>query len=119
MSHNWNLESIYPSFTSETYLEDISRIQQLIEKLNNECEGWLSTSAPKTTLEGILHDFNQVYELLYTVAGFASLNFTVNTKDADAIGAFEKAEQLITELTKPDVKFTRFVGSLSNLEALI
>lgn len=119
MSHNWNLGSIYPSFTSDAYLEDLSRIHQLIEKLNGACDKWQETKDVKATLEAIVQDFNQVYELLFTVAGFASLNFTVNTADSEAISAFEKAEQLITELTKPDVKFTRFVGSLTNLEALI
>lgn len=119
MSHNWNLESIYPSFTSESYLEDLSRIHQLIEKLGAACEEWHEAEDLKATLEGVIQDFNQVYELLFTVAGYASLNFTVNTKDSEAIGAFEKTEQMITELTKPDVKFTRFVGSLTNLDDLI
>lgn len=119
MSHNWNLESIYPSFSSTVYQEDIARIDQLTTKLNQSCETWQQSKEPRLTLEGIVQDFNQVYELLYTVAGFASLNFTVNTKDPEAIAAFEKAEQMITELTKPDVKFTRFVGSLTQLDQLI
>lgn len=119
MSHNWNLESIYPSFSSDAYQNDILHINALTEKLNQECETWQTSATPLQTLEGILQDFNEIYELLYTVAGYASLNFTVNTSDPEAIAAFEKAEQMVTELTKPDVKFTRFVGSLSNLDALI
>lgn len=119
MSHQWNLVNIYPSFTSELYQNDISRINALTEKLNQECDSWQQSPSAVDVLESVIRDFNEIYELLYTVAGYASLNFTVNTSDPEAISAFEKAEKMVTELTRPDVKFTRFVGSLTNLDELI
>lgn len=119
MDYNWNLETIYPSFESEAYQNDIKLINTLTQKLNNECDQWLNSTDPLQTLESILNDFMSLYETLHTVVGYASLKFTVNTSDAEAIAHFEKGEHMITELTKPDVAFTRFVGSLSNLESLI
>ncbi len=119
MNYNWNLDTIYPSFESEAYKTDIKLIETLTQKLNTECDQWLTSTAPLQTLESVLKDFMTLYETLHTTVGYASLKFTVNTSDSEAIAHYEKGEQMITELTKPDVAFTRFVGSLTNLEALI
>lgn len=119
MDYNWNLDTIYPSFDSESYKADIQLIETLTQKLNAECDSWAASQTPLQTLEGILEDFMRLYETLHTTIGYASLKFTVNTSDAEAIAHYEKGEQMITELTKPDVAFTRFVGSLDNLDALI
>ncbi len=119
MDYNWNLDTIYTSFDSTEYQEDVALIQSLTIKLNTECDAWQGSHNPLQILESILADFMKLYETLYTVVGFASLKFTVNTSDSEAITHYEKGEQMITELTKPDVKFTRFLGSLDNLDALI
>lgn len=119
MDYNWNLDTIYPSFESDAYKADIARIESLTVKLNTECDAWQNCSDPKSTLESVLKDLMELYEKLYTVVGFASLKFTVNTSDAEAISHYEKGEQMVTELTKPDVKFARFVGGLTNLDELI
>ncbi len=119
MDYNWNLESIYPSFESPEYLEDIQDIERLIEKLNADCDTWASSPDPLSALECALDDFNTVYEKLGTTLGYASLKFEVNTSDTEAIAHYEKGEKRITELTRPDVKLTRFIGGLSNLEDLI
>jgi pepF/M3 family oligoendopeptidase len=119
MDYNWNLEPIYPSFKSEAYQADIARIEALTLKLNDECPLWKDSKNPLQTLELIIKDTMEIYETIQTVLGYASLKFTVNTSDAEAISHYEKAEQMITELTKPDVAFTRFVGSLDNLDQLI
>lgn len=119
MDYNWNLDTIYPGFDSPEYLEDVATVEALTEKLNASCENWASSTNPLETLESILKDFQELYEKLSTTVGYASLKFTTNTSDSEAIAHYEKGEQRVTEITKPDVKFARFVGGLTNLEELI
>lgn len=119
MDYTWNLESIYPSFESAEYLEDIQDIERLIEKLNADCDLWATSANPLKALEAALEDFNTVYEKIGTTLGYASLKFEANTSDTVAIAHYEKGEKRITDLTRPDVKLTRFIGGLPNLEDLI
>ena len=90
MDYNWNLDTIYPSFDSESYQLDIQLIETLTQKLNAECDSWAATTTPLQTLESILEDFMRLYETLHTTIGFASLKFTVNTSDAEAICPLRK-----------------------------
>lgn len=119
MDYTWNLETIYPGFDSPEYLKDVATIESLTEKLNNDCDQWANTTDIKGTLESVITDLKVLYELLYTTVGYSSLKFTTNTSDSEAILNYEKGEQRITELTKPDVKFSRFVGDIENLETYI
>lgn len=119
MNYNWNLDNIYPGFDSPKYQNDIALINQLTEKLNADCEKWQQSDKPLEVLETALRDFSEIYLKLSATIGFASLRFTVNTSDNDAITYQEKGEERVSELTRADVKFTRFVGSLDNLEELI
>lgn len=119
MNYNWNLDNIYTGFDSPKYQNDIAIINQLTEKLNADCELWQNTDKPLEALEAALRDFSEIYLKLGATIGFASLRFTVNTSDNDAITYQEKGEERVSKLTRADVKFTRFVGGLDNLEALI
>lgn len=119
MNYNWNLDNLYTSYDSPKYQGDIARIQALTEKLNAACDSWMTAENPAEILETTLRDFSEVYLKLGATIGFASLKFTVNTSDNESIIYQEKGEERISELTRADVKFTRFVGSLENLDELI
>lgn len=119
MNYNWNLDNIYTGYDSPKYQNDIATINTLTEKLNAECDQWQHSQDPASTLESALRDFSEVYLKLGATIGYASLKFSVNTNDNESITYQEKGEERISELTRADVKFTRFVGSLENLDALI
>lgn len=116
MNLNWNLESIYPSFNSEAFKSDYSEIESLIEELTHFTKALTPEQPVVESLETAVRKFSRLYELISTVAGYASLKFTVNTSDAEAIGYYEKAEKLITEITQPDVSFKRYLNTLGPLE---
>lgn len=119
MDYNWNLDDIYTGFDSDEYHQDLKRVEVLTAKLASDCETWQDCSSPQAALETAISDFSEIYEKIGTLNAYANLRYTVNTNDDEAAGQCEAIENLVTGLTKPDVRFTRFVGGLNELDQLI
>ena len=86
----WDLESIYPSVTSQDFEDDVNCIYQKAEELK-------SKSADKNqSILSILSLYDELADLTENVGSYVYTSFSVNTTDRDVLAAMGKAEKAET-----------------------
>jgi pepF/M3 family oligoendopeptidase len=120
MKLRWNLDSLYTSFDSEEFEKDLAQCMNMIKTIASWTENNLKdiTSA-KDKLENyisMITDFDLKYGRLMS---FANLSLSVDAKNEQALQVIERLQKAHTDLTKPQVNFRGWLGSLGNLEEII
>ena len=86
----WDLESIYPSVTSQEFEDDINSIYKMADELKNE-------SADKnSSILSILSLYDELADIVENVGSYVYTSFSVNTTDRDVLAAMGKAEKAQT-----------------------
>ena len=120
MNQRWSLDELYTSFESNEFKRDYEKCVKEIESIKEWAERNLkdTTDAVRKMKEYVkaLNDFNLLYTRLYC---YAQLTMSVDAKNEKALKVVEGLEERATELTKPEVNFEKWLGSLGNAEELI
>ncbi|QIB27344.1 M3 family oligoendopeptidase [Caloranaerobacter azorensis] len=120
MDLKWSLDELYTSFESEDFINDMKKLDSSIKKINDWSEINLNTkdNAIQKIEEyiNIQIELNTLFEKLMS---FAELTSSVDAKNEKALMIIDKLQTKITELTKPTVKFQRWLNSIENLDKII
>lgn len=107
--HYWDLTTIYPSFESEIYQNDLKKVEELIEDLN----AFSFTDHFEKTCSEYLTKFNNLLTLFSPLMSMAHLTLSTNTSDEEAQLYKNKLQDLGTRLTAPSVKFQKWMAQFS------
>ncbi|MHB1393530.1 MAG: M3 family oligoendopeptidase [Clostridia bacterium] len=120
MDQRWSLDELYKSFESKEFKKDYEKCVKEIESIKEWAESNLkdSADAARKMKEYVktLNEFNLLYTRLYS---FAQLTMSVEAKNEKALKVVENLEERATELTKPEVNFKKWLGSISNIDEII
>ncbi|MFZ5353164.1 MAG: M3 family oligoendopeptidase [Bacillota bacterium] len=120
MNQRWSLDALYTSFEAQEFKNDFERFEKEIARINKWAEENLNSheDAAKKIEEYIvfMNDFNH---LATRLMGFANLTTSVEAKNEKALKISDILDEKITELTKPEVAFQKWLGKLQNIESII
>jgi len=119
MHMRWNLDELYTAFDSPAYERDFARLKAAVVAFTawaNEALGDADNAEAK-----LLAYIDTTTELsrLSLMLHYASLVMSVDAANTEAIKQYDLLCTLWSDLTKPDVRFQKFVGALPDLDALL
>lgn len=116
----WSLDELYTSFESKEIKRDMEKCSAAVQEIKAWAEANLNSkdnSASKIEkFIGLQNDFDNLISRIFS---FASLTSSVEAKNERALQVMDKLQKLSTELTKPQVNFEKWLGSLDNLDEII
>lgn len=116
----WSLKELYPSFESPEFTRDMEAFDQFILRINNWVEKELTDKDNAVAkIEQYIVTQNDFYHLATRLGAFASLTSSTEAKNETALKVAEQLQRKATELTKADVIFQKWLGSIDNLQELI
>lgn len=116
----WSLNELYDSFESEAYKADSKRILEMISEVNTFAEKELtSAEGAKEKAEKYLRYDETLTKLISKVLSYASLTMAVDARNEVAKENYARIAMSLSELTKAEVLFTRFIAAIENLAEVI
>lgn len=116
----WSLNELYDSFESEAYKADSKRILEMISEVNTFAEKELTIAeGAKEKAEKYLRYDETLTKLISKVLSYASLTMAVDARNEVAKENYARIAMSLSELTKAEVLFTRFIAAIENLEEVI
>ncbi|HYF83547.1 MAG TPA: M3 family oligoendopeptidase [Clostridia bacterium] len=120
MNQRWSLDELYKSFESEKFKKDYEKCVKEIESIKEWAESNLKDSTNAVhKMKKYVKTLNEFYLLYTRLYSFAQLTMSVEAKNEKALKVVENLEERATELTKPQVNFEKWLGSISNIDELI
>lgn len=106
----WSLKELYPSFDSKEFKEDSEKILKMIEEINLFAkENLIDHTNGKEKIERYLHYNIEITKLISKVLGFSNLNMAVDARNEVARENFSRIAMKLTDLTRPEVLFQKFI----------
>ncbi len=103
----WDLTTIYPSFESDAYQNDITKLKNLMAELETlELTDDFTESAT-----AYIEKASAVLKLIYPLGVYAHLTFSVDSDNQTAIKYLDTFGMLQAQLAAPTVKFQKWVAS--------
>lgn len=116
----WSLDELYPSFESEEYLSDLKKLDDSIEDFTKWSDANLfSLDNPEYKIETYLKKLIDFTTLFSKLASYPSLTTSVDAKNETALKYLDKLYSKHALITKSNIKFQNFIGSLDNLDEII
>ena len=116
----WSLDELYLSFESKEYVDDLGKLDNLVEEINNWADENLdSSNNPVEKMEKYILFSQKITSLLSKLSAFARLTNSVEAKNETSLQYLDLLNVKSTELTKPKVQFQSFIKEIENLDELI
>lgn len=116
----WSLKELYPSFESKEFKDDSEKIIKMIEEITLFAkENLLDHSNGKEKIERYLQYNIEITKLISKVLGFANLNMAVDARNEVARENFSRIAMKLTDLTRPEVLFQKFILGEDHFDAYI
>lgn len=120
MDLTWSLDELYTSFDSDEFKNDIDKCFKEIKGLKEWAQKELANQENVSSkIEYYINSLNRLLNLYTKLHNFAELNLSVNVKDTRALQELEKLENIITEMTVPEVTFLKWLSSIKGLDEII
>lgn len=116
----WSLDELYQSFESQEFVNDSNKILELIAEVNTYAETELSNPKnPKEKIEKYLEYDMTLSKLISKVLGYSSLTMSVDARNEAARENYSRIAMKLSDLTKAEVMFNRFIDMAENLQEII
>ena len=116
----WSLNELYDSFESDAFITDSKRILEMISEVNTFAgEALINTDNAKEKAEKYLNYDEKLSKLISKVLGYSSLTMAVDARNEVAKENYSRIAMNLSDLTKAEVLFTRFIDEIGNLQELI
>lgn len=117
---NWNLNTLYSSFTSDNFKNDMRRLSDLIHSFNTWCLQHLKDTKPSVqTVTDYIIQKCEVDSLIAKLYNYSSLESAKNSRNETALAKAEEIEKLQTLLVTSEVQFQRYVSQIEDVETFI
>ncbi len=112
----WNLDKLYKSFDDPKLKADIETVIDMMSGLQKICEvDFANTDNADAKLIDIINKSNEFADLIGNIYSYASLTYSVDTTNMEALGIIEKVEKMLPEIAVIEVQFTRWLTKLENI----
>lgn len=115
----WDLSVLYSSFEDSKLKKDQDLASGLIADLDVLTSKLSADSLFAESALAYYSVVNNLISVLDELNNFAYLNYSVNTRNNDALKLIEKVESYTPAITVCEVRFIRWIGVFENLEALM
>jgi pepF/M3 family oligoendopeptidase len=120
MNQRWSLDELYKSFESKEFKKDFEKCIKGIDNIRKWAESNLKDSSDAAhKMRRYIKTINEFYMLYTRLYSYAQLTLSVEAKNEKALKAIDYLEEKATELTKPEVNFQKWLGSISNINEII
>lgn len=120
MDLTWNLDNIYTSFDSKDFKEDMKQLEKYIEHIKNlNINGWENDKNTVCKIEEFLTGNNEYKKLYFKIHTYSSLLMNADFQNIEAANIFDEVENKNSELTEAFVTFSRWLGSVQDLDEII
>lgn len=118
MNSVWSLDKLYKGYDDPNFLEDIKKVDEIVDELNNFVLTLKENETQKNLLRAIelLEAQRRLFSKLFS---FASLRQSVNTKDADSASYLGKLSDKISGTTKSITILKKYISEIKNLDEII
>lgn len=120
MNQRWSLDELYKSFDSKEFKKDYEKCIKDIENIKKWAESNFKDSADAAhKMRRYIKAINEFYLLYTRLYSYAQLTMSVEARNEKALKVIDCLEEKATELTKPEVNFRKWLGSISNINDII
>lgn len=122
MNMRWSLDSLYTSFDSDAFQNDLKKVDTVIADMQDFITKHIdgeSNLSPKEILEQYIRKSNEMSDFGRKIMGFASLTSAVDTKNEQAKKYQEILSKKFVELTPCQVRFEKWLSEIKDLSAVI
>ncbi len=120
MTVRWSLDTLYKSFDSEEFQNDLIKLENLIEEIKNWSNENLNDQTNAISKMEKIIEFNIEFRTLHSVmASFARLSSSVDANNEKASMYMDKLQKMQSELTAPQVQFELWLAKVEDLEGVI
>lgn len=118
MNSVWSLDKLYKGYDDPNFLEDIKKVDAIVDELNNFVLTLKENETQKNLLRAIelLETQRRLFSKLFS---FASLRQSVNTKDSDSASYLGKLSDKISSTTKSITILKKYISEIKNLDEII
>lgn len=118
MNKEWDLSPMYLGFDDPKYAEDSAKLEQLVSDYN-AFAAHLDEADRAATIHRAIELQEQLLLVAMPLIEYASLRYSVNTADGEAIEAATRAENLLADCSAADAAVQSFIGGTENLDEII
>ena len=116
----WSLDELYTSFESEEFRKDAEEILSLIGEINVFAEEELKDGDhAREKMEKYLDYDMTITRLISKVLSYSSLTMSVDARNEAARENYSRIAMRLSDLTRADVLFRRFLDKAENLQEII
>ncbi|MEC9488228.1 MAG: oligoendopeptidase F, partial [Halanaerobium sp.] len=116
----WNLDNLYPSFTSDKFKDDYASLEEQIAGFNSWVQANLTDQEEaRPKLISLLEKLVSLRETSRLLGSYAHLRLSTDVKNEEALGWVEKLERKSTEITKSIVRLQQWLGEIPDLAELL
>lgn len=120
MDLTWNLDSIYTSFDSENFKNDMEQLEKHIEYIKKlDINNWEKDENAVFKIEELLRCNNEYKKLYIKISTYACLLMNADFQNIEAANIFDKIENKNAELTEVLVSFSRWLRGVQDLDQII
>lgn len=120
MNMDWSLKELYSSFESTEFARDMEKCVDAVKEIRNWAEENLKDGTQVTKkAEQYISMINDFYLLFLRLYDFAQLVQSADAKNEKAAQVIDRLENIVTELTQPQVAFEKWLGSMENIDEII
>ena len=114
----WNLDILYTGFDTESYQNDLKRLDVLIPELTSLAGTCKNKSAAEFLTEYIRVN-EELSELIEKLAIYANLRYSANTRDTEAASMLGRIMQSVSATAAPSAKIEKAISEIEDLDEII
>lgn len=123
MNEKWSLDILYKNFEDTAFLDDVKKVDSLIEQLNTFAQSKLKETHSieqqrESVKEGILL-LEQLMSLQCNLCIFCSLRQSADTTDKESVSWNSILNQKFSETAKAEVAIKKYIARIDNLDTFV
>lgn len=115
MNKEWSLKELYDSYEDPAYVRDTEALKALVSSLEERMRACRSME-PKEGLEQGILLMEELTELSDKLGTYIYLRQAVNTTDSQTNNEIASFQRIVTQATRGEVMFRKYVASVDGLE---
>jgi len=115
----WDLTSLYESYESKEFQEDLKSVDALIKRANDFISLFKETGNEADVVTKYLMLEIEVNDCVSKLYSFVSLNQATNTTDPESVKYNVLLQKKFTEFTESSTLFSKYLSSIENIDLII
>lgn len=120
LNMTWSLNELYNGFESKEYMEDVNKLKELLDEIENwEEKEFKALDNVKQNIEKFIYYDMELKKLLGKVSAYSRLINSADSSNDTAKKEKSKINKIMSNMTKINVKFIKWVSKIDNIDKII